>query len=47
MLEVEGGAREMLDALREGGPRKRDGGGGRWGWGLEGARVAISEEYVF
>lgn len=39
---VAGGAKETLDALREGGPRKREGGGARWGWGLEGARVAIS-----
>ena len=38
------GGRLMLEALREGGPRKRNGGGGRWGWGLaadEGERVDI------
>lgn len=26
-----GGFKEILEALREGGPRKREGGGGRWG----------------
>lgn len=26
-----GGVRETLEAFREGGPRKREGGGGRWG----------------
>lgn len=31
VFEVGGGAKETLDALREGGPRKREGGGGRWG----------------
>ena len=43
-----GGEREMFEALREGGPRKREGGGARLGlvgtfWRLEGGeRVAIA-----
>lgn len=39
----------MLEAFRDGGPRKREGGGGRWGWVLaaeEGERVDIVEFYV-
>lgn len=38
----------MLEAFRDGGPRKREGGGGRWGWELaaeEGERVDIVEPY--
>lgn len=42
MFGLEDGATETLDALREGGPRKREGGGARWGWAVEGARDAIS-----
>lgn len=43
------GGRLMLEAFRDGGPRKREGGGGRWGWGVaaeEGERVDIVESYV-
>ena len=44
---VGGEVRETLEALREGGPRKREGGGARWGCAVLGAaaddgeRVAI------
>ncbi len=41
---VDAGVRLMLEALREGGPRNREGGGGREGWGVaaeEGERVDI------
>ncbi len=31
---ADGEAREMVEALREGGPRKREGGGSRWWWGV-------------
>lgn len=42
------GGRLILEAFRDGGPRNREGGGGRWGWGLaaeEGERVDILECY--
>lgn len=40
--EAAAGAREMLEALRDGGPRKSDGGGARCGCGVvPGASVDI------
>lgn len=42
------GGRLMLEAFRDGGPRNREGGGGRWGWAVateEGERVDIVEPY--
>lgn len=43
LVEVEGGLRlrEAAEALPEGGPEKRNGGGAREGCGVEGERVAI------
>lgn len=42
-VEVEGGLmlRETAEALPEGGPEKRNGGGAREGCGVEGESVAI------
>lgn len=40
------GGRLILEVFRDGGPRKREGGGGRWGWGVaadKGSRVDIVE----
>jgi len=43
--EVEVVGRERLEASCEGGPRKREGGGARWGWGA-GGEVGESEDMV-
>jgi len=49
--EAPPGGRERLETLREGGPRKREGGGARWEWGEvvfaeEGERVDILAGFV-
>lgn len=42
-MDGPGWLRETLEALREGGPRKREGGGARWGWVVLGAAAEDGE----
>ena len=42
-MEDVGWLRETFEALREGGPRKREGGGARWGWAEPGVAAEVGD----
>ena len=39
-----GWLRDTFEALRDGGPRKREGGGARWGWADPGVAAEVGDK---